>query len=760
MKTMKTMITGLLLVVAGMSFAQSVTFRVQEIVVPPSQITSTKCVQLGIFMDYTGPSATWGHFEASLDYTLPSAAFVDGNPFVNVTDFDNPPKAGITSPGQVMTNDGGMTTPCAIGDIINSATLGGPNVNLMVGAGGVAAIVTESVVPAGATGSIDITSLSFGSLFTTNDGESYLMAIIEFPLAAGQGTGQVDVVFRNTGPADNFITDGVTTLAPTLDDGWIQVFDTIDCGDGTNFAVFDDVVGTGTASTLNGNASIGLDYLDPTFGGAGGEMDVAINFGNGVSAYQITGTDGFDTGQVMVVGPGSDSQTINPDTSGGNSYELTFFVLGLDGITLVPGTACTLTQSWNPASCNATWTNNGIGGANSVFTVSLTNAFPSAGVFASVDVPAGATGIADFDITDATGQTGTSGGTVTLEVVDQAIPDGTWAGDWFVTNLSAPGGADRSGGNSGNEEGGKGEGVFQGGASCSDVLGFTCPTNNATANVATIGSTITINLIGSDELSWDVSYNGVTTTGISPDDATFVTPNNAVASATTITVVANGVGPDGLPCPDTQVITLDFVAPACTSATQNPDSTVTPVDVGTVITLTLVTSGAISAEIDNVAMTLASGTPGVTNSVTWEATHVAVADTTVTATITNPDGETTTCSWNIEINCIDPTIASVGPVGGNGITIAGTPDCVYTIRITSHIDGTVDLYDVTVGPDGNGVLNIVIPPDVWIEVGQQGIPVVTDSTFTVPTLGQWGLFAFVTLLLATGVFFMRRKRLV
>jgi hypothetical protein len=747
----------LFLVVAGWSFAQTANFRVEELVVPPSQITTTKCVQVGIFMDYTGPTANWAHYEASLTYTLPDDAFLAGAPFVNVTDFAIPAKAGITDPGQVMTNDGGTTTPCAAVDIINSATLGGPDINLMEGAGGTPGIVTESVVVGVSGGTIDITSLTLvNSSFTTEDGQSYLMAIIEFPLATGQGTGQIDIEF-DPAPAGNFLSDGnpANDVIPTLENGFVQVFETINCGDGSNFAVFDDAIGAGSASTQNGNASISLDYLDPVFGGTGAEMDVTVNFGNGVIAYQIVGSDGYDSGQVAVVGPGTDNLTINPDPNQNNTYDLTFFVLGLDGVTPVQGSACTLTQSFNAASCTATWVNNGITATNSTYTVTLTNAFPVGGTFATVSAPAGAAPLpADLIIDDATQLTGTSGSTATILLIDEPIPNGTWAGSWDVTGLTAPGFTENSGGFDKESNG-------RGGVNCNDTLGFTCPTNNATVDEVTINSAITVNLIGSDELSWTVTYNGVTTSGISSDDATFVTPNLATANANTITVTAEGVGPDGLPCPDTQVITLDYAAPTCDSATQNPDSTVTPVDVGTVITLILVTSGAVEAEIDGVPMTLVSGTLGVSNTLTWEATHVAVADTVIDAVISNPDdpAETATCSWSIDINCIDPVIYDVAPVGENGITVFGTPFCIYTLRLTSHIDGTVTLYDVEADENGYAVLNIVVPPDVWIEVGQQGIAIVTDSTFTVPTLGEWGLIAFITLLMAGGVYFMRRRRL-
>lgn len=198
--------------------------------------------------------------------------------------------------------------------------------------------------------------------------------------------------------------------------------------------------------------------------------------------------------------------------------------------------------------------------------------------------------------------------------------------------------------------------------------------------------------------------------------------------------------------------------PTCDMATQNPDSAVTPVDVGTVITLTLVTTNAVSATIDGVPMTAVIGTPGVDPVITWEATHVAVADVTLTAVVTDGGGAMTSagCAWFIDISCDDPVIVSVAPVGGVGIVIGGTPDCTYTVRVTTHASGSVVEYDVTVGPNGLGTLNIVVPADVWIEVGQQGFPQPTDSARTVPTLSQWGLMAFCLLLLGLGVYYKRR----
>ncbi|MCB1805738.1 MAG: hypothetical protein KDK04_25625 [Candidatus Competibacteraceae bacterium] len=424
----------------GLVYAQSVTFQVEELTIPPSQITTTKCVQVGIFMNYSGPSATWGHLEISLDYTYP-AGFLSGTPFVNVTDFSTPPETGLTNPGSPMTNSSASSTPCAAADIINSATLGGASVDFMAGAGGTPAIVTETITDGGAgSGTVDVTSLSFGSLFTTNDGESYLVAVIEYPLAAPGVTGQIDITFRNSGPlSDNFISDGVTTLDPALDDGFIQIFQVESCSS-TNFAVFDDAVGTNSVNTATGS-TLNIDYLDPSWGGPGGEIDITVNYGANVVAYQITGDDGFDTGIVSVTGPGSSGETVNP-TNTSTIYTVTYFTLGLDGITLAPGTPCTVTSGWNPPACTLNW-DDGSGspaemGGNGVLTATLSNSTPIAGIYANIDVPDGAVGLADpIEITAATTLLGTSDGTATLEVINQAV-DVSWLGNYSITDVTNP----------------------------------------------------------------------------------------------------------------------------------------------------------------------------------------------------------------------------------------------------------------------------------------------------------------------------------
>ena len=162
--------------------------------------------------------------------------------------------------------------------------------------------------------------------------------------------------------------------------------------------------------------------------------------------------------------------------------------------------------------------------------------------------------------------------------------------------------------------------------------------------------------------------------------------------------------------------------PICVSATQDPDTTVTPRDVGTVVTLMLETANAVSAEIDGRGM--GGGAP------TWTATHTVVADTMVTAVIENATGDQANCEWSIFVNCDDPTIDTVADPGDAGITIAGSDGCTYTIRVIDEAMTVTDYDQEVFG--STGTLNIVVPPNATIQVGQQGLPSVTDAFITTP----------------------------
>ena len=290
--------------------------------------------------------------------------------------------------------------------------------------------------------------------------------------------------------------------------------------------------------------------------------------------------------------------------------------------------------------------------------------------------------------------------------------------------------------------------------SCSMAFAQRGNPNNTTdcsaIGTVNIGGSATIPLSGTGVTDFTVVYNGTTFAGLPAGD--FTLPNLS-GDAPTVLIQANDSGAS-----DDVVCTLDFATPTC-MATQDPDSSVTPVDIGTVLTLTLVTTGAVSATIDGVPMTLVSGTAGTDESLTFEATSTVIMNTTLVATITNPNGETSTCSWEISANCEEPTLVSVASVGQTGIEIGGTFGCTYSVFITDKQTGAETIYDVEItSPGGTGTLNIVVPPDSNICVGFQGQPNPGCSFGTVPTLGTWGLILFVVLLLA-GALRMQRRQL-
>ena len=291
----------------------------------------------------------------------------------------------------------------------------------------------------------------------------------------------------------------------------------------------------------------------------------------------------------------------------------------------------------------------------------------------------------------------------------------------------------------------------------SDTFKGANPTNTTDCSAigtVNIGGDAVITLAGTDVVDFTVVYNGITFAGLPAGDFTLPNLNG---NATTVLIQANGSGTsDDITC------TLDFATPSCV-ATQDPDTTVTPVDIGTVLTLTLETTGAMSATIDGVPMTLVSGTAGTDEMLTFEATTTVITNTTIEATITNPDGETSTCSWDIFTNCQEPTLVSVAPIGESGIVISGSIGCIYSVFLTDQRTGAETVFDVEITAArgaglGNGILDVIVPPDTNICVGFQGLPNPGCNFTTVPTLGTWGLFLFLVLMVAAALF-VRRKQL-
>lgn len=764
---MKRLLWSLVLTFTSVSLlAQSVTFEAEELTISPSVVTgSTKCVQVGLFVTYTGGGAASESFmqiTSTLNYTAP-AGFLAGVP--QLAHFGFNAGLGLTD-GNGATAGGGDSTilygtggaaaaACTSPNTLNSVTENGAPVETFMAFDNASNL--DSVSVNAGTGAVSVTVSHFSSdLFTLDQGTRYLFAVLEFPLAADQGTGQIDLDFDTVVPDGNIVNRTGLTVTAQLDNGYVQVFDTIDCGDGTNYAQFDDAVGSGTANTMNGDAAISLDYLDAGLGGPGGEMDVTVNYGAGVVGYQITGDDGYDSGVVAVVGPGSSNETINPSSANATTiYDITFFVLGLDGITLVPGNACQMTATWNDAACTLTWQNNGIGGANSVLTATITNALPTALVYGQVDVPNGAAGLADpIDIV-AGDLTGTAGGTATFVVIDQSIPDGTWAGDYTLSSFGSPSGVTPT--------------------DCVAPLGFVCPSNvtiTSITNPVTIGGAITVEFSGDDVTNgFDVIYNGTTTSNAT---SPFALPNTADGSVLTVEVVGNGFGPDGSPCTDSDTITLTFEAASCGVVTLDPPPPVDGYAVGdTITTMEIEVTGASSVTIDGVACT-PSLDPDTNATVTWTYPNPynVMGPASLAVIATNPNGTVTNCDdIVIDVDCAEANIVGIPSANTTGdIVVEGIPGLTYTVMYSpvcgqAQFDIIVDAQpaavpaDVTIGANGFGYLaNVTVVPDVCYYLVCPGDVIASSlRVMTVPTMGEWATIAFVMLVMVAGLVVLRKK---
>jgi len=574
-----------------------------------------------------------------------------------------------------------------------------------------------------------------GAVIGTTTSGPILIAVLEMEILQGldgMAAAQLMVSANNASPNYNFIqfddpgpgdTIDVDFSYPTDYEGVVNFFEVPNCSGAT---VADD---NGTASGSN----IELNYEDITAGGNGGAITFTIPTGL-AEQFVIAGTDGYSN--TISATPGTTTLSIDTandaspdDTVPSVSYTVTPQVEfpPMSG-TFVSGTPCDITVSWAPTTCTAVFSPTPVLGGNTDLDVVVTNGRFNGADYGSVSLPGG--GSVALTAPTASGNELTFDNVVSITGIDNGD-----VGTYEAT-------VDGPGSNS---------------SVCSDTLTLEPPenqTNCATLTAASIGSSVDITLAGNTgTVDFTVIYNGTTYDNLPA--GVFNIPN-IVGDVDEVVTRANGFDKMGNPTFDEVVCTLDYVTPTCDDTSQSPDSTVTPVDVGTVITLTLVTSGAVEATINGVPMT-PDADPDTNNPVTWTATWTAVADETVTAVITNPDGETAECTWDIDINCIDPTIESVAPVGGVGITISGTPDCSYTVKVEDPTGG-FNSYTVAVGPDGTGTLNIVVPADAVITVCQLGQVDATDTAFTVPTLGEWAMIAFVTLLMGAGVVFMRRQR--
>ena len=193
-------------------------------------------------------------------------------------------------------------------------------------------------------------------------------------------------------------------------------------------------------------------------------------------------------------------------------------------------------------------------------------------------------------------------------------------------------------------------------------------TNCALLTQADIGGSTDITLSGDAVSDFTVIYNGTTFDNL---PAGVFTLPSVVGDVQNVTIRANGTI-NGSPGFDQTSCNIPYNLPTC-AATQDPDSSVSPVDVGTVVTLALASTNAVSTTVDSIPMT-PDADPDTNFSVAWSATHVAVADTVLTGESTSPDGGTVECTWAIDVNNAPPTAPVItNPPPGASVLIQGLP---------------------------------------------------------------------------------------
>ncbi len=735
-------ILWLIAISAGVCYGQQIELKVGSLTVDPASATVASCVQIPILINDPMSGRDLRDMTFTVEFSG-DTGIIDGGIAVNMVvanAFSGAPQTGLSNPGTDLDNinpaPGPGSPSCSA--IFNQATEGsGAPIDFLQGTGAASWFINNNQGAIGRKQGFVIDPFANGSISSSVAGDQ-LIAVLEIPIIANPGVAQLLI----TATPNGVVTDANVF---TWDDGTdsdgkrVQISESLSLPVAPAVVNFFDVVDCAGATASPDPAT----WADPNDGGLGGVLFFSFPGTSLVDHVHLTGSGGLD----LTIGSGGATTAVAIDTTtdsspdpatNPNTYTAVYNVeFPPASGTFVSGAPCNINVPWAAPSCTVAFTNTPVVGMSTDINVTLVNAQWDGARYGVLD----ANGMmVDLVVPSAGAGTNTLQFNGVFPIAAVAPGD---AGIYQVTG-SGPGGP----------------------FNCSVNLVLDPPvnmTNCATITTAVIGGSVDIDLQGNaGTIDFTVIYNGTTYDNLPA--GVFSLPNIS-SNAPTIEIRANGFDAMGNPIFDSIICNLNFAAATC-FATQNPDSTVTPVDVGTVITLTLTTTGAVSATANGVPMSVVAGTPGVTDMVTWEATHVAVADTIISGVATNPDAMTVQCDWAIDINCIDPSIVSVAQVGDVGVTIAGTFGCTYTVRITQHNSGTSSDYDVSIDTlidpllnTGTGTLNVVVPPDSWIEVGQQGFPTATAMVHTVPTLGIWALIGFVILLMASALYFMRRPSL-
>lgn len=773
---MRSLIGLLLLTCTGSLFAQTLSFRADQVTVPPSDLNADKGVQVGIYMTTSGvgDGRTWEQISLTMDYTLNGGAVLAADPVARLSDFLGTntggfPESGIENPGAPVTG-----SSFGSADIINVATLGtGPAQSFMGNAAdpnnNASGFVTEDVNNVTQRIRLDLTSGN--DFFLTNDGEEYLVAIVELPVDQTSPSGSwVDIAFGNNAD-DNIIQNSdareKVDAAGNNTDGYVLLFEAPDCAGATAA----DNLGTASGS------SIEINYLDPQAGGVGGDITFTMPHASGdPDQIRIVGSDGYNVTLTGAdIGAGSSSHTIT--TSGDSSptvgstvtYEIFYGANNpLGGV--AEGTACTVTVAWAAPTCSITPDSQPVAGQPTTLDVVLTNVVYDAGNsrFGFVTLP-------DASTVDLAAPSATAGNELTFDnAVSIASVSATDVGSYTVSADGADGSAV---------------------AGCEYFLGLECPTNNVAcpAGEVVIGGTVDITLDGDNVANWDITYNGVTT-NVPGSDPTF-TVTNLVGTATDVTITANGFDQNGDPCSDDVVCSLNFADPTCTvdSVTWDDGGTTTDVcpdgvDVGTMVTVTITTTGATGAFIpganigagSDVVFTETVGTFGVTDSVTATATFPLTVLGDIEYTVEGPTGTTApTCTFEA---CLTTFVTDGNAfLDGAQLCFNGTPNFtfeIYAVPGNNCVDipfgSNIQLGDLGGSPVLVGTMTTDGDGNACVVLGEDGTTFIPDSCYyivfngqvfggtqlaAVPTLGEWGMIAFVMLLMAAALVQMRKRRL-
>jgi len=238
-------------------------------------------------------------------------------------------------------------------------------------------------------------------------------------------------------------------------------------------------------------------------------------------------------------------------------------------------------------------------------------------------------------------------------------------------------------------------------------------TNCALMTQADIDGSTDIPLSGDSVADFTVIYNGTTYDNLPA--GVFSLPS-IVGDVQDVTIRANGTI-NGMPGFDETSCDIPYNLPTC-SASQDPDTTVSPVDVGTVLTLTLNSTNAISTTVDSVPMT-PDADPDSNFAVQWSASHTATVDTVLTSESTSPDGNTVQCSWTIDVNNAPPSAPVItNPPPGATVLIEGLPTDELIPMWTASIDPESDplTYTWELATDASFSTVLLVVPTLDTEV--------------------------------------------